>query len=66
VQLHNTENMIFIPTLVHEAINAKMYDKVAPELAKTDLTYREWLPKQPYSAQRAAGIHIMRELGIIK
>lgn len=65
-QLHNTDNMIFIPTLVHEAINAKMYDKVSPELDKTDLTYREWLPKQPYSVQRAAGIHIMRELGIIK
>ena len=65
-QLHNTDNMIFIPTLVHEAINAKMYDKVDPELDKTDLTYREWLPKQPYSVQRAAGIHIMRQFGIIK
>jgi hypothetical protein len=65
-QLHNTDNMIFIPTLVHEAINAKMYEKVDPELAKTDLTYREWLPKQPYSVQREAGIHIMREFGIIK
>lgn len=65
-QLHNTDNMIFIPTLVHEAINAKMYGKVDPALDKTDLTYREWLPKQPYSVQRAAGIHIMREFGIIK
>lgn len=61
-RLHNTENVVRIPTLVHEAINAKMYD-TAPG---TDMTYREWLPLQPYEIQRATGIKIMRELGILR
>jgi hypothetical protein len=61
-QLHNTDNMVRIPRLVHEAINAKMYDKKPG----TDMTYREWLPKQPYSVQRATGIEIMRDLGIVR
>jgi len=30
------------------------------------MTYREWLPKQPYDVQRETGIEIMRELGIVK
>lgn len=51
-----------IPTLVHEAINAKMYD----QKPGTGMTYREWLPKQPYDVQRETGIEIMRELGIVK
>jgi hypothetical protein len=61
-QLHNTDNMVRIPTLLHEAINAKMYEKKG----KTGMTYREWLPKQPYDVQRTEGIEIMRELGIVK
>ena len=61
-QLHNTDNIVAIPTLVHEAINAKMYD----EKPGTGMTYREWLPKQSYDVQRETGIEIMRELGIVK
>ena len=61
-QLHNTDNIVPIPRLVHEAINAYMYN----DAPGTGMTYREWLPKQPYAVQRATGIEIMRKLGIIK
>ncbi|HEX7970336.1 MAG TPA: hypothetical protein VF502_19090 [Stellaceae bacterium] len=61
-QLHSTENMIRMPTLVHEAITAKMYD----EEGKTGMTVREWLRTQPYEVQRERGIQIMRDLGIIR
>ncbi|HEX9490984.1 MAG TPA: hypothetical protein VF930_11905 [Stellaceae bacterium] len=66
-QLHNTDNIIRIPRLVHEAINSYMYNSyMYKKKDGTGMTYREWLPKQPYSVQRATGIEIMRDLGIIR
>jgi hypothetical protein len=61
-ELHNTENMISIPTLVHEAITAKMNENYGD----TGMTVREWLQTQPYEVQRAKGIEIMRDLGIVR
>ncbi len=60
-QLHSTENIIKIPTLLHEAINARY----AEEKDGTGMTLFQWLQTQPYEVQRAEGLRIMRELGII-
>jgi hypothetical protein len=60
--LHSTENMIRVPRLLHEAITAT-YNR--PSKIE-GLTIRQWLDTQPYDVQRAEGIRIMRELGIIK
>jgi len=60
--LHSTENMIRMPRLLHEAIN----EEYAKAYKDTGLTLREWLDTQPYEVQRAKGIEVMRNLGIIK
>lgn len=62
-QLQSTDNIVRIPRLLHEAINA-VYGSPAPDAPK--LTLREWLRTQPFEVQRAMGIQIMRELGIVK
>lgn len=61
-QLHNTENIIRIPTLVHEVINAQ-YSEYDTELGTTK---RNWLRTQPYEVQRAEGLKSLQELGILK
>ena len=55
------ENIIRIPTLLHEAINAA-YSK--PKEG-TDMTLYEWVQTQPYEVQRAEAIKVLRGLGII-
>jgi hypothetical protein len=61
-QLHNTDNIVRVPTLVHELINAE-YNK---KKDGTNMTVYQWVQTQPYEVQRAEGIEIMRKLGIIK
>ena len=62
-ELHNTENIVRIPTLLHQAINRE-YGAITSE---TDgLTLREWLRSQPFSVQREKGVEIMRKLGIVR
>jgi hypothetical protein len=60
-QLQSTENIIRIPTLLHEAINAA-YSK--PKEG-TNMTLYEWVQTQPYDVQRAEAIKVLRGLGII-
>jgi hypothetical protein len=60
--LHSTENMIRMPRLLHEVIT----DEYRQPYETTGLTLRQWLDKQPYEIQRAKGIEVMRNLGIIK
>jgi hypothetical protein len=70
-ELHSTENMIPMPRLLHEAISAE-YGRAAtkyvdPTLVKQPyVSLRTWLQTQPYDVQRAVGIKVMKNLGILK
>ncbi len=62
-QLHSTENMIRVPTILHEEISAAYSAKSETDTTKT---VREALRGKSFEEQRAEGIKIMRKLGIIK
>jgi hypothetical protein len=62
-QLQNTENIIILPTLLHEAVSDE-YWRPAPDGSK--MTLYEWLQTQPYDVQREFGLKILRELHILK
>ena len=62
-QLQNTENIIILPTLLHEAVSDE-YLRPAPDGSKLKLY--EWLQTQPYAVQREFGLQILRELNILK
>lgn len=62
-QLQNTDNIVRLPTLIHEAVSARYDEKAKQDRTKT---LYQWLQTQPYEVQRAEGIEIMRELGILK
>ena len=62
-QLQNTDNIIRLPTLVHEAVTAEYLKPAGADATKT---LYEWLQSQPYSAQRAEGLRILRKLGILE
>ena len=61
-QLQNTDNVIPLPTLLHEAVNGEYsyFDK-----GKGMTTY-QWLQTQPYDVQREEGLKILRKLHILK
>ena len=61
-ELQNTDNIIRIPTLLHQAINAE-YSRRAK---RAGLTVRQWLQTQSLSVQREEGVRILRDLGIIR
>jgi hypothetical protein len=61
-QLQNTENIIRIPTLLHEAVN----DAYSQPKEGTNMTVYEWLQTQPYDVQREEGLKILRKLRIIE
>jgi hypothetical protein len=61
-KLHSTDNVIRLPTLVHEAVTGE-YNKASDV---EGLTVREWLRTQPYDVQRAEGLKILRKLGIVR
>jgi len=61
-QLQNTDNIILLPTLLHEAVNAD-YSRLKKDSTTTEY---EWLQTQPYDVQRAEGLKILRELHILK
>jgi hypothetical protein len=61
-QLQNTDNVIPLPTLLHEAVNAAYSSR----WEKTTMTRYEWLQTQPYDVQREEGLKILRELHILK
>lgn len=61
-QLHNTNVIIPLPTLLHEAVNGE-YSKGREG---TNMTEYEWLQTQPYDVQREEGLRILRNLHILK
>jgi hypothetical protein len=61
-QLQNTDNVIPLPTLLHEAVNAEYSSR----WKKTNMTRYEWLQTQPYDVQREEGLKILRRLHILK
>ncbi len=61
-QLQNTNNVIRLPTLLHEAVNGE-YSSIKEG---TDMTMYEWLQTQPYEVQREEGLRILRKLSILK
>jgi len=62
-QLQNTENIIRLPTLLHEAVNAE-YSKLLQD--GTGMTMYQWLQTQSYDVQREEGLKILRRLNILK
>jgi hypothetical protein len=62
-QLQNTDNIIRLPTLLHEAVNAE-YSKLLQD--DTGMTMYQWLQTQPYDVQREEGLKILRRLNILK
>jgi hypothetical protein len=62
-QLQNTDNIIRLPTLLHEAVNSE-YLKPAPD--GSEMNMYEWLQTQPYAVQRDKGLNILRDLNILK
>jgi len=62
-QLQSTENILILPTLLHEIVSDE-YRGPAPD--GSNLTLYEWLQKQPYEVQRDYGLNILRELHILK
>lgn len=62
-ELQSTDNIVRIPTLLHEAINSE-YSKISEE--NENLTVRQYLRSNGFLKQRERGVDIMRHLGIIK
>jgi hypothetical protein len=61
-QLQNTDNIIRLPTLLHEAVNDE-YLKRSPD---PNMNLYQWLQTQPYEVQREIGLGILRDLHILK
>jgi hypothetical protein len=62
-QLHNTENVIQQPTLLHEQVNAE-YQRPAED--GSGRTVYEWLQTKSYEFQREYGLKVLRKLHILK
>jgi hypothetical protein len=61
-QLQNTDNIIRLPTLLHEAVNAEY---LKPASADPNITFYTWLQRQPYDVQNEEGLKILRTLHIL-
>lgn len=61
-QLQNTENIIILPTLLHEAVN----DEYLGPSRVPNMNMYQWLQTQPRDVQREEGLRILRELHILK
>lgn len=61
-QLQNTDNIIRLPTLLHEAVNGA-YSNGKDGIT---MTMYEWLQTQPYGVQREEGLKILRQLHILQ
>jgi hypothetical protein len=57
-QLQNTDNVIPLPTLLHEAVNGEY----SQGRQGTNMTEYQWLQTQPYDVQREEGLKILRRL----
>jgi hypothetical protein len=61
-ELQNTDNIVELPTLLHEAVSGE-YSKNKPG---TNMTVYQWLQTQPHDVQRDKGLEILRNLRILK
>jgi hypothetical protein len=61
--LQNTNNIVILPTLLHELVTDE-YLQPAPD--GSNRTLYQWLQTQPYNVQREEGLKILRQLGILK
>ena len=61
-QLQNTDNIIRLPTLLHEDVNAAYLAK-SPD---PNMNMYQWLQTQPFDVQREEGLKILRQLHILK
>ena len=61
-QLQNTDNVIRLPTLLHEAVNGAYLG----ESPVKGMNMYQWLKTQPYEVQREEGLKILRQLDILK
>jgi hypothetical protein len=61
-QLQNTDNIIRLPTLLHEAVN----DEYLKPSVVANMNMYQWLQTQPYDIQREEGLRILRDLHILK
>ena len=62
-ELQNTDNIIILPTLVHEMVSDE-YLQPAPD--DSNMTLYQWLQTQPYGVQCEYGFKILRDLHILK
>lgn len=60
--LHNTENVIPINEETHKRISA-FYSSI--QKFSEGMTVREWISLQSYEAQRAFGLQVLRDYGVI-
>jgi hypothetical protein len=58
-QLQNIDNIVRLPTLIHEEVTAEY---LGPAPADETKTLYEWVQSQPYSIQREEGLRILRKL----
>jgi hypothetical protein len=61
-QLHNTDDIVILPTLLHEAVNGEYSGR----REDTNMTMYQWLQTQPYNVQREEGLKILRKLHILR
>ena len=62
-ELQSTDNIIQIPTLLHEAINSA-YSRKSEKTG--GLILRNWLRSQPFSTQSETGIKLLQDFGLLK
>jgi hypothetical protein len=62
-KLQSTENIVPLPTLLHQVVSAE-YSKMSVE--RPDLTVRQWMQTLSYERQREEGLKILQRLGIIR
>ncbi len=62
-RLQSTENILILPTLLHEVVSDE-YRQPAP--GSSGLTLYQWLQMQPYNVQREYGLKILRDLHILE
>jgi hypothetical protein len=69
-QLQNTDNIVRLPTLLHEEVNIEYLKPVPDTSAKnpdgSQMNMYQWLQTQPYEVQREEGLIILRRLQILK
>jgi hypothetical protein len=61
-ELQNTDNIIILPALLHEAVS----DEYFRPSEVPNMNMYQWLQTQPYDIQRKEGLRILRDLHILK